>query len=221
MSHCEFCGRPAGVFRKRHPDCSEKNRKGRETLVEVARKTLAGHANFDDLQSKVAQLAEECFITPDQQRDLLVGAWEHGVEESLEDDLLTDEEESRLASLQQRFQLPQEFLDRKGALTRVVKAAVLRDLVNGKVPSKVTSPNLPFMLQKSEALVWVFPDTQFLLEKVRRHYEGRSAGVSIRICRGVYYRASAFKGYPVETTSTSHQCDAQRNQFAFGRGKHG
>jgi hypothetical protein len=52
----------------------------------------------------------------------------------------------------------------------------------------------------SEQLVWVFAGVKYLEDKTRRHYVGGSSGVSVRVAKGLYYRASAFRGDPVETT---------------------
>jgi len=67
---------------------------------------------------------------------------------------------------------------------------VLRELMEGKIPERMkVSGNLPFMLQKAEQLIWVFPDVTYYEDRTRRQYVGRSHGVSIRIARGFYYRA--------------------------------
>ena len=70
----------------------------------------------------------------------------------------------------------------------------------GTIPEATYDRNgLPFNLQKSETLVWLFTDVPYHEEKVRREYVGASQGVSIRVMKGVYYRVGGFKGRPVET----------------------
>ncbi len=70
-------------------------------------------------------------------------------------------------------------------------------------PFKVDG-NLPFNLQKTENLVWVFQGVNYYEEKTRTRYVGGSQGVSIRIAKGVYYRTGAFKGERVQSSETVH-----------------
>lgn len=63
---------------------------------------------------------------------------------------------------------------------------------------------LPFNLQKSEKVVWVFQGVNYYEEKTRTRYVGGSHGVSVRIAKGLYYRTGAFKGERVQTSETVH-----------------
>ena len=89
----------------------------------------------------------------------------------------------------------------KGAFSRVVKAGVIRDLLEDKIPHRIqVDYSLPFKFQKSEQLIWVFTDVDYLEDRTKTEYEGKSQGVSIRIMSGVYYRIGGYKGHPVEHT---------------------
>jgi hypothetical protein len=59
---------------------------------------------------------------------------------------------------------------------------------------------LPINFQKSEQVIWVFQDVEYLQPRTRTTYEGRSSGYSFRIAKGVYYRVGQFKGNPVQST---------------------
>lgn len=104
------------------------------------------------------------------------------------------------------FGIDQEDLDRNGAYTRLVQAGILRDLVEGKVPQRMrlASRALPFRLQKTETMIWVFHHVDYYTVRTRREYRGRSAGVSVRVARGVYFRTGGFKGHPVDYDETVH-----------------
>ena len=67
------------------------------------------------------------------------------------------------------------------------------------------SGNVPFNLMKSEKLVWVMDDVDYIETVVRRGRRGSSHGLSIRIARGVYYRPSAFRSRAIEWEETVHQ----------------
>ena len=85
------------------------------------------------------------------------------------------------------------------SLKKIVKGAVIRELVNGITPRRMEiKGNLPFNFQKSEEVVWVFRNVDYYEQKNSTHYVGGSRGVSIRIMKGVYYRTSGFKGERIQ-----------------------
>jgi len=55
----------------------------------------------------------------------------------LDDGTLDENEETRLIGLRDKFALTQDELDRRGAYSKVAKAGVLRDILNGKLPGRV------------------------------------------------------------------------------------
>lgn len=157
------------------------------------------------LASSIEQMALSSHIHRDAVKALIVSGWEKAVVAAFEDGILTGEEESALNELKQNFSLSQQELDRNGAFTRTVKGAVLRDVLDGRLPQRVHIDGaLPFNLQKTEQIVWVFQDVSYYEEKTRTRYVGGSQGVSIRIAKGLYYRTGAFKGERVQTSETIH-----------------
>ena len=127
------------------------------------------------------------------------------MEQFLEDGILDTTEENRLIDFKEHFEISQSELDRHGTLTKTVKAAVLRDVLNGVIPQRVRlDGRLAINLQKSEQVVWVFSGANYLEDKVRRQFVGGSQGVSLRVMKGVYYRVGAFKGHAVEHTERVH-----------------
>lgn len=123
----------------------------------------------------------------------------------LEDGVLDITEEKRLVEFKDRFYLSQSDLDKNGAMTRITKAAVLRDVLNGVVPKRLSiDTSLPINLQKDEQIIWAFPNSKYLEDKTRRTFIGGSQGMSFRVMKGVYYRAGTFKGHSVEHTERVH-----------------
>ena len=138
-------------------------------------------------------------------RQLLVRAWEEAVEGVIEDGVVSLDEEAALAQYISHFDLTQEELDRNGAQTTLVQASVIRDVTQGIVPQRQTiEGRVPFNLMKSETLVWVIQDVDYLETVVRRERQGSSHGLSIRVARGVYYRPSTFRSRPIEWEETVH-----------------
>jgi hypothetical protein len=155
-------------------------------------------SNLDRLDKDLATLTEEGLVRPEEGRAMLADAWGVAVGKFLEDDCLAPHEEQLLDRIRERYSLTHDELDRAGADTRFFKALTIRDALEGKLPQRVAFAGMiPFNLQKSESLVWVFQDVKYYEYRSSTHYEATSRGVSIRIARGVYYRVGAFKGHPV------------------------
>src|SRR5262249_11611448 len=111
----------------------------------------------------------------------------------------------KLVEFKNRFSLAEADLDRNGAFTKIVKAGVIRDVLNGVIPRRMkVEANLPINLQKDEEVVWAFPGCEYLEDKTRRQYVGHSQGVSFRIMKGVYYRVGGFRGEPIDKTERVH-----------------
>ena len=161
-----------------------------------------GGTHLDDLTETLKQSN----LSQDDQTMLLVQAWEAAVEGALEDGLFTLDKENALTRYINHFNLSQSQLDAHGVHTSLIKAAVLREIAEGVVPNRQhLSGNVPFNLMKSEKLVWVMDDVDYIETVVRRERRGSSQGLSIRIARGIYYRPSAFRSRAIEWEETVHQ----------------
>lgn len=118
------------------------------------------------------------------------------VNKALEDNVLTTEEERAIVGLFTRVGIPVTSMD-SASRERLLKAAVVRDLLNANVHPRVSASDLPFNLQKTEIPVWLWQDVHVLRDKTVSEWQGRSQGVSIRVARGVYWRVGANRGQKV------------------------
>lgn len=76
----------------------------------------------------------------------------------------------------------------------IMPQGAINQINNGIIPTMHTDK---IMLVKGEACH--FADRAIMMtEKVTRHFEGKSNGVSVRLCKGVTYRTGRSKGTPVE-----------------------
>lgn len=205
MSDCQYCGRPAGFLRKKHRQCEQQHQQGRALFLRAVESAAAEGSPISELKEELSGIQREHYLPREESRKLLVRGWENAVSQALEDGFLSATEEENIATLSDAFNLTQQELNKKGIHTKLVQAGLLRDLMEGKVPDRVKlSGDLPFNFQKSETLIWVFVDVNYYEQKTRKQYVGASQGLSIRVAQGVYYRTSAFKGKPIETTETVH-----------------
>lgn len=205
MGNCKYCSKPAGLLRSAHKECEAKNELGKTKIISLIKKAVHDASLVSSLKSTAKDIAQKHFIETSNIPSVVINGWERAVETAFDDGVLTEEEETNLVDIQKHFKFDQNDLDKNGAFSKVVKGVVLRQLLNGTIPEKVSvKGNLPFNLQKGEKLVWIFQKVQYYEMKTRRHYEGGSSGVSIRIAKGVYFRTSGFRAHPVETTETIH-----------------
>lgn len=137
--------------------------------------------------------------------DVFLERWDKSVERALEDGVLSADEEKRLMEGADAFGLTPRALNDRKTYQQLVKAAVLREVLEGTIPERLQVEGLNLILQKGEKIVWVFPNTEFLEQRTVRSFAGVSHGLSIRVAKGLYYRPSVFRGSPVErTTTVSH-----------------
>jgi hypothetical protein len=204
MGVCRYCGKSAGVFRHEHSACREQYRAGWARIVELAFTGIQTGANADELEHLLPELARSSLIPAERVKEALAQGWSKAVDIFLEDHSLSVEEETRLTTFSSHFQLEPADLNRTGAFVRVGQAHILRYVLAGELPPDPGPiANLPFNLQKGEALVSLSADVKYYEDRVRRQYVGGSQGVSMRVMKGVYYRVGAFKGQAVDTTVTT------------------
>ena len=205
MGICIFCGNAAGFLKKSHKECKQKHKQGKEKIISLVGSVGSEGGNLKQLEVSIEQIASSSYIDTSSMKKIVTSGWEKAVDIAFDDGILSEEEESALSELKEHFSLSQQELDNNGAFTKIVKGAVLRDILDGELPERMKADgNLPFNLQKTEKVIWVFQDVDYYEEKTRTRYVGGSQGVSIRVAKGLYYRTGAFKGERVQTSETIH-----------------
>jgi hypothetical protein len=204
MADCRFCCKPAGFLRHKHAECQKLHEKGQGEILDLIADGIS-RPELTGIPGEIDAIALRSFISDSEKHALCIQGWKTAVHSSLEDDLLSSEEETNLVTLRNALALDQTELDTDGTYSSVVKAGVLRDVMNGILPDRIKlDGDLPINFQKSEKLIWAFSSADYLEDKIRRSYVGTSHGVSMRIAKGVYYRTGSFRGHPVERTERVH-----------------
>ena len=117
-----------------------------------------------------------------------IQAWEAAVESALENGLVSLDEESALAKYASHFNLTQQGLD-----GNCVQAAVIRDLTQGIVAQRQNiTGRVPFNLMKSEKLVWVIQDVEYLDDRGAPGTPRRLPRAQHQGAQDLYYRPSTF-----------------------------
>ena len=137
MGNCIYCGEPAGFLRKSHRDCKEANEKGKKEIIQEIIGAWKEGYDLNILSQKVAKISKECRINDNIASDSIVNGWEMVVDIILNDTVITEQNEKRLFEIRDYFNLSKSDIDRNGAYTRVIKSAVVRDVMDGRLPERV------------------------------------------------------------------------------------
>ncbi len=198
MGDCIYCKKPVGFLRVKHMECVKKHEQGVNELMKILKNPLNPKKLLPDMVTQSRQIASDSYIDDKEYNQIVDRVWNACVEKVFEDGVLTEEEESRIKDIATAFNFTQDKLNTDPAFIKVVQGSILRDILNGEIPSKFSADaDLPFNFKSGEKLIWVFT-CSYSEMKVVKQFVGSSQGYSVRIAKGVYYRASAFKGMPIE-----------------------
>ncbi len=139
MGKCKYCGNPAGFLRSKHSECEEQHQGGRQLIAIEVLRAIKDSGNFDNLERTISEIERSSFMSSSESKAHLVKGWENSVEQFLEDGILDTTEEQKLIKFKEHFALYQSDLDKNGALTKTIKAAILRDVLNGIVPQRMSA----------------------------------------------------------------------------------
>lgn len=205
MGDCIYCNKPAGLMRKAHKECEDKFKVGMDRVQFLVMDAIANGRDLTDLANEVNVFAPAHFLDEPHKRAVLINAWGKGVDNFLDRDPSDIATPEYLNDMRQYFGWSQQELDVSGAYSRMMKWAVLHDLLEGKIPDRLSiEGTLPFNFVKNEALVWLFQDVPYYERKTITQYAGRSHGASVRVAKGLYIRSGAFRGQPVKTDQVVH-----------------
>ena len=179
-------------------------RAAHDRLTQSARQAALAVGEEGAALAELDAMLDESQLAAGQRRRLLIGAWEQAVDHTLEDGLLSLDEEAALVRYLRHFDLSAEDVDANGVRTNMVQAAVIREVAEGLVPERQSVGMVPFNLMKSEQLVWLIDDVDYSEVVTRRERRGTSHGVSIRIAKGLYYSPRMFRSQSHEWEETVH-----------------
>lgn len=204
MGACVYCGEPAGWFRSRHAACAEKHATAVHKIPGFFVQALASPLPATRFRELAEQIASSHYVDGREFRQLVIKGISDVIDAALADHMITPEEEQRIDELGKAFGLSGPDLGAAGH--RLVKAAILRDLDDGRIPRRVNlKGDCPINLARGETIIWIFNGVSYQTMRSRTQYVGGSHGVSLRIMKGVYYRVGAHKGERVQTPYLSQE----------------
>jgi len=196
---CKFCGQPAGFFRTVHKECKLAHSNAVTSIFNEISQSITSTTDFTNLNNQITTLAKTGFVKKSELTELYILGFDKAVEVFLEDGIISNEEENKISDYKKYFNLDQSILNKNGSFEKVAKGLILNDIFQGKLPENRLniSGNSPFLLEKGETLIWIFQNVGFYEQRSKTTYVGKSNGISIKIAKGVYYKAGQFKGNPV------------------------
>lgn len=200
MGNCIYCGQKAGFLKSKHKDCESNYFDSKNKIIENICTAITKNSDFDNLENEIKEIAQKNFVKPDEIIDSYTKGFDKAVDSFLDDGILTTEEEDKISKFKTHYNFEQNVIDKNGSLQKVVKAAILREILDGQIPETKLNiqGNLPFLLPKNENVIWIFQNVDFYEQRTRTVYQGKTQGVSVRIAKGLYYRTGSFKGNPVK-----------------------
>lgn len=176
-------------------------------VTRFAQKVIKGHiaeyftgrTDINTAHAAINHVTSALPISNDSLQEAYLYMLDKAATNFLKDGLLTPQEEQRVSVYTstlgiQTNNLPATY--QNGNIAKMSQAAILSNLQRGVLPPQNTV--VPIMLGKGEKILWQYCDVKLFEEKVQREYHSNRGGLSIRICKGVYYRPSTGRMKPVE-----------------------
>ena len=121
-----------------------------------------------------------------------------GFRQKLQDRAEQKDQERQQAAEQARLAREEE--EKRRRQQQELQEKVLAIIRDGKVPEMdIQNTSVPFKLQRTEKMILAIEGVPYAEMRVKREIQGRSAGASVRIARGMSVRVGASRGTPVET----------------------
>jgi hypothetical protein len=224
MGDCIYCGGEAGFLRRRHEECEQRYEAATAELLKLFVQAMDGPLDGAHFKALVEDVARTGYLAGAAFREVVVNGLTAALEKVLDDHVITKDENERIEVLAREFGVSADDLAPDVQL-RFVKANVLRDIDEGRMPSRVVVEGLPIPnLGRGEGIVWAFNPATLFVTRSRTKYVGGSRGVSVRLSKSVYYKVGASKGEPVRTDFLSQEgvgClfITNRNVIFLGPGK--
>jgi hypothetical protein len=221
MAICKFCGKSAGWFSDVHPYCKSAHDSAEIELASMVADFLSD-STATNQKNRVAEICQKGRLSPIERVDIEERAISQHIDAKLREGLITESDErvllTKLAALQGEpvaplsSELTFSMLsalnddDFGGPWLKLLKNALLRDLLSGELPHRVVITDAPpFNMTRDESFVWAFTDVGYYEHQTKRQYVGGSHGMSVRIMKGLYYRFGAYQGEVVAHDQMVHR----------------
>ena len=164
---------------------------------------VSNERQTQELKRAIDLVAKMSYIGANALRPLILDGWKQAVEQALQDHVLTVQEERALYQIARQFMLSDDEMKKDGVISRVDKAVIIRNIMQGVVPEfPINDIRLPFNLQKSETVVWLFADVDYYEQRTRTRYMVGSKEVSASVAMALYLKTTEVSAEVIESEET-------------------
>ena len=195
-----MCGESAGLFRSEHRECRERHEHAVRTIEDLVFTTLTSRRPIAHIVLELGRRARAGFVTQQRLKELEIAGWNRALRFLCVDGIINPADEQMLAAAAQALGLTASEIQQCGAAGLVAESRALQTIRCGRLPDQWAAlrGNVPFNLQKSEMLVWVFHQVTYAENRVHKQHIRNYGGFSGRIGRGAYVHAGQSVGHSVE-----------------------
>ena len=168
MARCKYCGKSAWLFRWKHKVCEEIYEKGKHNINKIIYDWFFSFSDMMSIKKSVIQLAKESYISPKELDEICIFNYNKIVKQFLYDGIITPQEETKLTEFKDVFNFDQEFLDQQGLFEKFIKAVIVRDIIEGKMPAVDfdLDSEIPLSLAEWEKVIRLFDDVELYEKKI-------------------------------------------------------
>ena len=132
--------------------------------------------------------------------DAIVDEWTRFIMGIPFDTVLADGSFRGFYTMLETLRVPKEKYLISSVPDKLLRLAAYEDLATGKdeYPAGKIS-NAPIILKKDEKLVACFDHVRLVRNVNHTEYVGQSAGISVRVAKGISLRSGSFRGTPIKT----------------------
>ena len=161
---------------------------------------VANERKTQELKRAIDLVAQMSYIGANALRPLILDGWKQAVDQALQDHVLTVQEERALYQIARQFMLSDDEMKKDGVISRVDRAVIIRNIMQGAIPEfPIDDLRLPFNLQKSEKVVWLFADVDYYEQQKRTRYMVGSKEVSASVAMALYLKTTEVNAEFVES----------------------
>ncbi|HJH09071.1 MAG TPA: TerB family tellurite resistance protein [Psychrobacter pasteurii] len=165
----------------------EQRRVRSETYKQLMLMASDGEISQEE-EERIKELLMEAELTDKQELKGFIKAYKKAYEHVVSDDVVTDQEDKALERIQRLFNIPSDMI--AAELQVLDKHKLLRQIQSGILPTCHTN----IILKKDEVAHFSYFADLIEERAVRGRYQGGSAGVSIRVAKGVSFRVGQSRG---------------------------
>ena len=130
---CPFCHQKAAILSREHPECRRTHQAGWQDIVQLAAQA-AGSPNFDEnhLRLTMSAVAKISYGNEDTVNQAPEPGWKLGVDHSMADGIITQDEEARLRQFRDQLALGSDTAD-PGAMGQLDRASKDRLMLDARL----------------------------------------------------------------------------------------